>query len=109
MKNTIDEILLELVKNEEFNERLANVETPEDVQDLLARYGAELSMEEIKGMIQEPEGELLESDLEDVSGGVSMWHGIRGFKFDVIICGRPPRPRPIIFPIKTIRWLKDQG
>ena len=61
-----------LMESPEFAQEMATLETPEQLQALLARYGVEVSMDEVEGAaayVAAHSGELSVDDLEDVSGG----------------------------------------
>lgn len=65
----------ELLVKPEFVEELKSAETDEDVQQLFAKHGVELSLEDIAQMVKESainagKEELGEDSLESVSGGV---------------------------------------
>lgn len=104
MRKLTAEVVQELEQNEDFKQSLANVSTPEEVQALMAQYDIEVSIEEINDMIEMPDGELQESDLEDVSGGCGLRFPYGGF---VIIWRMVPPtrpPRPILIP----NWLRPK-
>lgn len=64
-----------LLQNEEFVERFQNAETLEQVQDVCAEFGLQLTEEETQTLMKamyavcKPEGELTEDEMEAVSGG----------------------------------------
>lgn len=105
MRKLTAEVVQELEQNEDFRQSLANVATPEEVQALMAQYDIEVSIDEINDMIEMPDGELLESDLEDVSGGCSLWRPGAGLRIIWRIPAPPIRPpHPILIPI----WLRPK-
>lgn len=91
------EKLQALESNGEFQKSLENAETPDDVQRIMAQYGVEMSVEEIRQMIQEPEGELQETDLEDVSGGCGPGCR-RGFRIKWVRIPPSRIPVPVFVP-----------
>lgn len=61
-----------LMESPEFAQEMATLETPEQLQALLARYGVEVSMDEVEGAaayVAAHSGELSADDLDDVAGG----------------------------------------
>lgn len=66
----------QLLKNEEFVERFQNAETLEQVRDVCADFGLQLTEEETQALLKtmyavcKPEGELSEDEMEAVSGGL---------------------------------------
>lgn len=65
----------QLLQNEEFVERFQNAETLEQVQEVCAEFGLQLTEEETQALLKtmyavcKPEGELSEDEMEAVSGG----------------------------------------
>lgn len=65
----------QLLQNEEFVERFQNAETLEQVRNVCAEFGLQLTEEETQALIKamyavcKPEGELSEDEMEAVSGG----------------------------------------
>ena len=95
MKNYED--LAALENNASFEQDLKTASTPEEAQDVLKRYGVDMSLQEVRGLISEPVGELSDSDLESVAGGAA--RRIVGWR---IIWKRIPPlkiPRPVLVPI----------
>ena len=85
------EALAELLKDEETAKAIWG-NTPEEAQTNLKEKGLDFSVEELLEMAQPPEGEISESELDNVSGGI-IFGG----------CFWPPRRFP--FPwMKTGRW-----
>lgn len=74
----MNEKLNELLSNQEFVEKLVNLETDTEVQGLLADNGVELTLEQIalikKGVENQLSGseELSDDDLETVAGGADI-------------------------------------
>ena len=65
---------LEALQNyETFEQELAMVNTPEEMQELFAKHGVELSLEEVRELVasvaKTNSDELSVEDLEDVAGG----------------------------------------
>ncbi len=98
------EKLASLMENEQFTAEMEKAESAEQFQEVLARYGVELSLEEIQREMKQAEeaaenseGELSEDALEDVAGGVRGIGGcIRFFwprRFPLPMPGPRPRPR----------------
>ena len=59
---------------EAFEQEMTAVNSVEEMQKLLSKYGVEMSAEEIESLAQDAnkvEGELNEDALDDVAGGVS--------------------------------------
>ena len=79
--------LMEIFENEQFKEEAANLTTAEELQTLFARYGLEMSTDEVMNLCgaivrqMESGDELSESDLEDVAGGIA------GFVVGVVFLG----------------------
>ena len=71
----------ELMKNPEFLKKMEQAEAPEEVSALLQSYGVQVTPEDVKAIIAQPEGELDVNDLDDVSGGsavgISVLVGVR--------------------------------
>jgi hypothetical protein len=72
-----------LEENGAFEQELAKVNTPEEMQALFANYGIEMTLDEIRAMVAEAVkmnesegGELNEEDLDNVAGGV--WYVVVG-------------------------------
>lgn len=64
-----------LLEKEEFLEKLKGVNTDEECQKLFADNGVELSIDDIRMMVEESAkaaktGELSDEDLDNVSGGI---------------------------------------
>ena len=65
----------QLLKNEEFVKRFQNAENLEQVQEVCAEFGLQLTAEETQALTKAmyvvcaPEGELSEDEMEAVSGG----------------------------------------
>ncbi len=65
-----------LMNDQDFVVKMLSQESAEDVQKLYAENGVELTMDEVKALgealdkVDQPEGELDEDALENVSGGV---------------------------------------
>ena len=63
----------ELYENEEFIAKMKQADTSEDVKNVFAEYGVELSVEDIEEIYNEcvnaENGELGEENLDQVSGG----------------------------------------
>ena len=66
-----------------FEQELAKVNTPEEMQALFASYGIEMTLEEVRAMVAEAvkmneaqDGELSEEALDNVAGGV--WYVVVG-------------------------------
>ena len=66
----------ELMKNPEFLKKMEQAETPEEVSTLLQSYGVQVTPEEVKAIIAQPEGELDVNDLDNVSGGSAVGIGV---------------------------------
>ncbi len=68
-----------LMNDEEFNAAFARVKNAEDIVALYGRYGIEVPAEiaqELFEQVPAEDGELLESDLENVAGGAIHFAGI---------------------------------
>ncbi len=65
---------MELFSDEQFVKKLFNLETPEEVQAVLADNDVEISVEEIlkirELLIKKENGELSDEELEEVAGGL---------------------------------------
>ena len=63
-----------LQNSETFEKELANVSTPEEMQQLFSNHGIEMTIEEIRDLVAEASklnnDELSAEDLDDVAGGV---------------------------------------
>ena len=70
---------LEALQNKDtIQQELAAVETPEEMQELLAAHGIQLTLDEVKALVKEAaslNAELDESDLENAAGGVAVTVG----------------------------------
>lgn len=63
-----------------FEQELAKVNTPEEMQALFATYEIELTLDEIRELVAEAvkmNGELSEGDLDNVAGGIA-WVAVAG-------------------------------
>ena len=73
MKNELMEKLGALQNQEGFEQELAQVVTPEDMQKLFAKHGVELTLDEVREVVNQAgaqnKDELTAEDLEDVAGG----------------------------------------
>ena len=69
--------LEELQNNEAFAQEIAMVNSPEELLSVLKNYGIELTMAEIEVLAAQAsvqgEGELSDTDLDNVSGGAIGW------------------------------------
>ena len=77
MENTVIVKVEELMKDKAFVEQLLTAETPEAAQALFAAQGVEFTMEEIAQIgaglkTACSDGELDDTDLEAVSGGIAL-------------------------------------
>ena len=68
--------LVEILSNEQFQAECPALETAEDMQKLFAKYGLDLTLDEVNGFCVQvacsmKEGELDEEDLALVAGGFS--------------------------------------
>lgn len=82
--------LQNLENNQEFQQALENAANPQEVQKVLAAYNVELSEAEVQEMIQQEEGTLSETDLDDVSGGC-----FRPRRYRIKWIRIPPRMIPV--------------
>lgn len=91
------EKLAALENNAAFHQAIANALSPDEVQKILAQFGAELSAQEVSELIQTPEGELSDTELDAVAGGYI--GRVRRYKTKWIRI--PPRmiPIPIMVPV----------
>lgn len=71
-----------LEQNAELKAALETADSPEKAYEILMRYGADVTLEEVREMIQK-EGELSENDLDDVAGGAA-WRRVVGFKIVIL-------------------------
>lgn len=71
-----------LEQNAELKAALETANSPEKAYEILKRYGADVSLEEVREMIQE-EGVLSENDLDDVAGGVG-WRRVVGCRIVIL-------------------------
>lgn len=82
MNTELNAKFLALQESGTFAEELDKVESPEGLQNVLAAHGIELTMDEIKELmdtsLQVNNDELSEEQLDDVAGGVPMWLVIGG-------------------------------
>ena len=73
MKNELMEKLGGLQNQESFEQELAQVATPEDMQKLFAKHGVELTLDEVREVVNQASAqnkdELSAEDLDDVAGG----------------------------------------
>lgn len=72
-----NEKLLEIFENEEFKAAAEGIASAEELRELFAKHGLELTLDEINDLFARAakcmkEGELDEEDLEDVAGGGSL-------------------------------------
>ena len=98
-----NEQLAALMENEQFTAEMEKAESAEQFQEVFARYGVDLSLEEIRKEMKQAEeaaenadGELSEDALEDVAGGITFGGCIRFFwprRFPLPMPGPRPRPR----------------
>lgn len=59
----------ELSNDSVFREKLSQAQTPEEAVALFHAAGVEMTEAQLRALLNEPEGELDESALEDVAGG----------------------------------------
>lgn len=71
-----------LEQNEELKAALSVAGSVEEAYEILVRYNADVTLEEVKEMIQVEQGELTEGDLDNVAGGV--WRRIIGYKIVIL-------------------------
>lgn len=88
---TKNEKLVMIFQNEEFKHESQGMKTAEDLQKLLAKYGLELTMDEVYGLCaqiacSQKDGELDEEDLETVSGGAA-WVAVAAIGLGVVCIG----------------------
>lgn len=67
--------LVEILENEQFQKEVVNVSTPEEMQQLIAVHGMELSVDEVMELcgqiVKTMNGdEISEDELDNVAGGV---------------------------------------
>lgn len=73
----IKEKLVEIFENDAFKTAAEEVSTVDGLRDLIAQYGLELTVEEVgrlcaQAIVGLKDGELDETDLEDVAGGTGL-------------------------------------
>ncbi len=83
--------LVEIFKNEQFMEASKTLKTAEELQELFSRFGLELSMDEVHELCAQiansmKDGELEETDLEAVSGGIG-WVAVAAIALGVVCIG----------------------
>lgn len=86
-----------LENNVEFNRKLANAETPEEVQEILKDYNVDMSTEEVSEMIQKPADEMSESDLDQVAGGC--FRRVVGYRIKWVRIPPLMIPVPVLVPV----------
>ena len=69
--------LVEIFENEQFKAAAEELTTVDELRELLAQYGLELTLEEVgslcaQAIVGMKDGELDEADLEDVAGGTGL-------------------------------------
>lgn len=71
MSLTASEKFAELEANEKFTTALKNASSYEEISSLFREEGVDVSAEALREIAKrEKEGELIEEDLEDISGGI---------------------------------------
>ena len=91
MEQKLTQLQAKLETDNSLIEKLFNQETPEAVQDLLKAEGLDFSLEEIKVVraalvkaVEKGNGELTDSDLEDVAGGIVVTTSVIATTFSVV-------------------------
>lgn len=65
----MEEKLKELMADASFCEELEKTNSPEEASALFAQHGVQITPDELLATVAQPEGELDEKDLDEVSGG----------------------------------------
>lgn len=86
----MEEKLKELMADTSFCEELEKTSSPEEASALFAQHGIQITPEELLAAVEQPEGELDETALDDVAGGC--W-GCTILKKIAEIIGGPISPR----------------
>ena len=83
----------ELEQNAELKAAMEEADSPEKVYEVLKQYDADVTLEEVKKMTQEAEGELSAEDLDNVAGGIR----IRRIRYIVRVYFNPFRIRLVAY------------
>ena len=86
----MEEKLKELMGDTSFCEELEKTSSPEEASALFAQHGIQITPEELLAAVEQPEGELDETALDDVAGGC--WVCV--LREILRPLGGPIRPRP---------------
>ncbi len=83
----------ELLKDEEFVDRIREAKSLAEVVELFGSKGIEVTEAELKSALDDQEGELTEDNLEGVAGGKSLKEWLDYFRHIIRPLGGPVYPR----------------
>ena len=79
MAKNVQELTKELLNDKELVAKLENAESAQEVSELLAGKGVEISAEQIEAVMAKDQGELSEENLENVAGGAFKFRYLNPF------------------------------
>ena len=79
MAKNVQELTKELLNDKELVAKLENAENAQEVSELLAGKGVEISAEQIEAVMAKDQGELSEENLENVAGGAFKFRYLNPF------------------------------
>ena len=79
MNQNVQELTKELLNDKDLVAKLENAESAQEVSELLAGKGVEISAEQIEAVMAKDQGELSEENLENVAGGAFKFRYLNPF------------------------------
>ena len=79
MNQNVQELTKELLNDKDLVAKLENAENAQEVSELLAGKGVEISAEQIEAVMAKDQGELSEENLENVAGGAFKFRYLNPF------------------------------
>ena len=79
MAKNVQELTKELLNDKDQVAKLENAESAQEVSELLAGKGVEISAEQIEAVMAKDQGELSEENLENVAGGAFKFRYLNPF------------------------------
>ena len=79
MAKNVQELTKELLNDKDLVAKLENAESAQEVSELLAGKGVEISAEQIEAVMAKDQGELSEENLENVAGGAFKFRYLNPF------------------------------